>query len=158
MRAAIVAPYASSGERGGAERFYEGLKHALNAAGVETEIVGVSLSEATFEDIMAGYERCAALDLSAYDLVISTKAPTFNIRHPNHIVYLVHTVRVFYDMFEVNFPVPSPEVLAQQARIHQLDTAAFRAARRVFSIGHEVAGRLARWNGVSSEVLHPPID
>ncbi len=158
MKVAIVAPYSSSGERGGAERFFDGLIYALNRAGAAAEIVGVNISEATFEDILASYERCAALDLSSYDLVISTKAPTYNVRHSNHIVYLVHTVRVFYDMFHANFPVPSRDVLAQQSLIHELDTSAFRAAKKVYAIGHEVANRLASWNGIRSEVLHPPIE
>lgn len=158
MKVAIIAPYSPSGESGGAERFYAGLKYGLAAAGADVEIVPVTHTEATYEDIIAGYDTCAALDLSAYDLVISTKAPTFNIRHPNHVVYLVHTVRVFYDMFDTNFHVPTQQVLNQQRAIHDLDTQAFRAARKVFTIGHEVSRRLTQWNGISSEVLHPPID
>lgn len=158
MKVAIIAPYAASGERGGAERFYDGLRHALCAADAVASIVSIEHSEATFEDIIAGYQRCAELDLSAYDLVISTKAPTFNIRHPNHIVFLVHTVRVFYDMFDTNFPIPTRHVLEQQRHIHALDTAAIASARKVFTIGHEVSNRLVQWNGIPSEVLHPPVD
>jgi len=41
--------------------------------------------------------------------VISTKAPGYMIRHRNHICYLQHTMRVFYDMFDVEFPKASAE-------------------------------------------------
>ena len=53
--------------------------------------------------MLASYKRCYDLDLRQYDLVISTKAPTYVVRHPRHISYLVHTLRVFYDRFASEF-------------------------------------------------------
>ncbi len=113
--------------------------------------------ESNFDGIIDGYERCRAMDLSGYDLVISTKAPTYAVSHPRHVVYLVHTVRVFYDMFDTAFPWPSEALAAQRQRIRQLDTQALAAARRRFAIGHQVAARLRAFNGLDAEVLHPPL-
>lgn len=156
-RVAVLAPMATSGEVGGAERLYAGLHEALRQQGCAADLIAIEHDESTFERILAGYERCRSLDLSHYQLVISTKAPTFAIRHPRHVVYLVHTVRVFYDMFDTAFPTAGNELREQRRRIQRIDTEALGGARRRFAIGHEVAARLRRFNGLDAEVLHPPL-
>ena len=156
-RVAVVAAGSVTGEMGGAERFYAGLRDALAEQGCDVDLISVPTDESTFDSILSNYARCRELDVSKYDLVISTKAPTYAIRHARHVVYLVHTVRVFYDMFEKAFPVPTSELLQQRRHIQRLDTAALGAAKHRFAIGHEVASRLRRWNGLDAEVLHPPL-
>jgi len=46
-------------------------------------------SDADQRNLMVGvlrsYLDCYDLDLSAYDLVISTKNPTLMVQHPNHV-------------------------------------------------------------------------
>jgi glycosyltransferase involved in cell wall biosynthesis len=158
-RVAVIAARPVSGEVGGAERFYEGLTAALNAAGVQADLVNVVSDESHFEAIEETYLRFYDLDLSPYDGVISTKAPAYLVRHPNHICYLLHTMRVFYDMFDREFPSPTPELLRQRSLIHRLDTAALRHPRtkKLFVIGHEVRNRLRRYNGLDAEVLYPAL-
>src|SRR5262245_54488139 len=99
MRIAVVTPMMKSGEIGGAETFYESLVRGLRRASSEVDQIEVVIDESSFDSILESYVRCYDLDLSAYDLVISTKAPTYMVRHENHISFLVHTIRVFYDMF-----------------------------------------------------------
>ena len=60
---AIVATASASGEKGGAERFYEGLKSALCAQGVDAEIVAAIPDESSFEGILGSYLRFYDLDL-----------------------------------------------------------------------------------------------
>jgi glycosyltransferase involved in cell wall biosynthesis len=158
-RVAVIAVRPIGGEVGGAERFYEGLTAALNTAGVQADLVNIVSDESCFESIEETYLRCYDLDVSTYDGVISTKAPTYLVRHPNHICYLVHTMRVFYDMFEQEFPHPTPELLKQRALIHQLDTAALQYPRtkKIFVIGQEVRNRLRHYNGLDAEVVHPAL-
>lgn len=155
-RVAVLAVAAPQGEQGGAERFYQGLRGALERAGVQAEIVTEISDESNFEAIKESYLRFYDLDLLVYDGVISTKAPAYVIRHPNHVCYLQHTMRVFYDMFEVEFPRSNRELLAQRELIQQLDTAALQSprTRRIFVIGHEVKDRLRRFNGLDAEVLY----
>jgi glycosyltransferase involved in cell wall biosynthesis len=159
FRLALLAPRNVTGDIGGAERFYAGLLAALRSAGVNADLVEVLADESSFEAIEETYLRCYDLDLSRYDAVISTKAPTFLVRHPNHICYLVHTMRVFYDLFEVEVPRPNAEWRQRRTLIHQLDTGALQRSRtkQIFSIGGEVAGRLRHWNSLDSEVLHPAL-
>jgi len=156
MRIAVVAAGSRTGEAGGAERFYVGLRDALRAAGAQADIVTVINDESSFRGIEETYLRYYDLDLSAYDGVISTKAPGYVVRHPNHVCYLQHTMRVFYDMFDVEFPNPSDELREQRRLVQKWDTAALRNPRTKhrFVIGHEVKERLRAFNGLDSTVLY----
>jgi glycosyltransferase involved in cell wall biosynthesis len=155
---AVLAVRAPSGEVGGAERFFAGLVGALNDLGARADRIELDSDESSFEAIEESYLRFHDHDLSAYDGVISTKAPSYAVRHPNHVCYLVHTMRVFYDMFEREFPAAPAGLRAQRAQIHRLDTAALapRRVRKVFAIGEEVRARLVTYNRLDATVLHPP--
>src|SRR5438105_1278953 len=98
MNIALVIPQMKSGEIGGAEALYQSLTQHLQLAGHDVTQVGVTIDESTFDGVLQGYRACEELDLSGFELVISTKAPTYMVRHPNHVSYLLHTMRVFYDM------------------------------------------------------------
>ena len=155
-RIAVLATASPNGMIGGAERFYVGLRDALNANGMRAEIVHILCDESTFEGIEEGYLRCYDLDLLHFDGVISTKAPTYVVRHPNHVCYLQHTMRVFYDMFNAEFPKPLPVQLRQRDQIRHLDTAALSRIGRDhrFVIGHEVRERLLKYNDLDAAVLY----
>jgi glycosyltransferase involved in cell wall biosynthesis len=155
-RIAVLATASASGEVGGAERFYVGLRDALRALGADAQIVPVVSDESNFDAILQSYLRFYDLDLSDFDGVISTKAPGYVVRHHNHVCYLQHTMRVFYDMFDVEFPKRDPALRAQRNRIVQLDTAALAhsGVRKLFVIGHEVKQRLRMYNGLDAEVLY----
>jgi glycosyltransferase involved in cell wall biosynthesis len=156
-KVAIIAPMSATGEVGGAERFYGGLRNALIDQGCNVELITIPMDESTFNHILSNYDRCRTLDLTEYDLVISTKAPTYAIKHDRHVMYLVHTTRVFYDMFDVAFPWAGPELIEQRRLIHKLDNDAMGRIKHRFAIGHEVANRLKEWNALDAEVLHPPL-
>lgn len=160
IRVAILTAGTSTspgGQGGGAERFYEGLRNGFRDIGCAVDLVAVSADESTFHHILDNYTAARALDVSTYDLVISTKVPTYAVRHPNHVLYLVHTVRVFDDMFADTFPNPSREIYSQRATLHRIDFDAIKRTKARFAIGHEVAQRLYRWRGLGCEVLHPPL-
>lgn len=156
-RIAVVAAGSARGELGGAERFYLGLTNALCAIGYKAELINVVSDEATFDSIKASYLRFYDLDMTAFDGVISTKAPSYALRHPNHVCYLVHTMRVFYDMFDVEFPNAPAQLQAQRDFIQRLDTGCLQAprTRKILSIGEEVTARLTSYNNLDAEVLHP---
>src|SRR5262249_25128305 len=99
MRIGVVTPVIQGGDKGGAEAFYAGLVGSLQKTTHNVDQIQVPIDETTFNTILESYVTCYDLDLHKYDAVISTKAPTYMVRHPNHIAYLLHTMRVFYDMF-----------------------------------------------------------
>jgi glycosyltransferase involved in cell wall biosynthesis len=105
MKIAIVAPSPVPFVIGGAENLWWGLLDALNArAGVEADLVKLPSPERNMGELLSSYRRFSELDLSHFDLVISTKYPAWAIRHPNHIVYLQHTLRGLYDCYPQGMP------------------------------------------------------
>lgn len=156
-RLAIISNEQLSGERGGAEAFHSMLTDAFKKQVPYVDLLEIPCSEATFDDVLKGYLSCYDLDLSAYDGVITSKAPTFAVGHPNHVCYLMHTVRVFYDMFEELHADPAAQ--AQQQLILRLDREMLSSPRtkKCFTIGHEVSARLKHFTGVESQPLHPGI-
>ena len=154
---AVLATVGPAGEQGGAERFYEGLVAALGATGrVEAERVDLLCDERNFRGIQEGYLRAYDLELDRFDGVISTKAPGHAIRHRNHVCYLQHTIRAFYDMFDRRVPHPTSEDLRQRELIRALDSRALLPphTKAVFAIGEEVRRRLLRYNELDAEVLY----
>src|SRR5688572_30666663 len=123
-RIAVLATASAQGDVGGAERFYLGLQAALGARGARAEILPVESDERDFGSVLRSYLRFYELDLARFDGVISTKAPGYVVRHPRHVCYLQHTMRVFYDMFEREFPQPTIERLRERQLVRALDTAA----------------------------------
>ncbi len=143
MKVAIVTPAIPDPEHlFGAERLFAGLVAAFQSK-VQADWIQVPLSEKRWEGILQGYVDCYDLDLSAYDLVISTKNPTFAVQHPNHVCWLIHQVRVFYDRFDEEFGALPESALIEKRKtrevIHRLDTLSFQRVRKIFSIGHEPA-------------------
>jgi FkbM family methyltransferase len=162
MKIAVVVPVMKSGEKGGAEALYKGLIQGLRDASHDVDRIGVVIDESSFEAILEAYEQCSNLDLHDYDLVVSTKAPTYAVRHRAHISYLLHTIRVFYDMFHREFGRGTPEQFRQRRRIHALDKASLHPdrVRKHLVIGHVPYRRLydvdVFWQRIEFEVLHPP--
>ena len=155
-RVAVISVKPKTGETGGAERFYQGLVESLNNDRIKADLVEVESDESCFDAIKKTYLRFYDLDLSSYFGVISTKAPAYLVRHSNHVCYLQHTMRVFYDMFDREFPNPGRGVLQQRELILSLDSAALKAPRtkEIFVIGKEVQQRLLAYNALHSKVLH----
>src|SRR4051812_3161923 len=151
-----------SGETGGAESLYQGLLHHMRLSGCDVEQIEVRIDESNFDAILESYVRCYSLDLSNFDLVISTKAPTYMVRHPNHVSYLFHTIRVFYDMFEREFGEGSAEHRRQRALVQELDKEGLhpQQVRKHFAIAEQPFKRLietdAFWESVPFRALHPP--
>ena len=65
-------------------------------------------------------------------------------------------MRVFYDMFDEEFPQYTEEHRKQRELIFALDTAALKKPRtkEIFVIGETVQKRLLEFNGLSSEILY----
>lgn len=154
---AFLAVEPKSGERGGAEAFHDGFCSALRGHGWGVDKIVIGSDESTFDNILETYLHCYDLDVSQYDMVISSKAPSYAVRHPRHLCYLQHTIRVFYDMFDLEFPSANETLNRQRQRIQTLDTGLLAPQRvaRIFTNGDETLRRLRRYNGLDGEVLYP---
>jgi len=161
LKIAVVTPKSVNGERGGAENLYEGLVQALKTAGHSAIQIEIPVDESSFEKILESYCYCYYLDLNDYDCVISTKAPTYMVQHKNHISYLLHTIRVFYDMFESEYDVHDREKQRQRQIIQVFDRYALDPIRikKHCAIGQTVVDRLKKsdpfWDQINFEVIYP---
>jgi glycosyltransferase involved in cell wall biosynthesis len=156
LRVAVVAPGAV-GAYGGAERFFQGLLNGLIEIGCNAELIIIPTEEPSFQAILNNHFRCSQLDLNDYDIVITTKAPTYAVSHRAHVLYLVHTVRIFDDMFDERFPNANIEDFKQRSELHNTELSAFINVKARFSIGKEIADRLYRWRGLNADILYPPL-
>lgn len=161
MKTAIVTPAIHDPERlFGAERLFFGMVQAFKQH-ADIDWIQLPIVERSWETVLQSYRDCFELDLRGYDLVISTKAPTYLAQHPNHICWLLHQIRVFYDRFDDEYgTLPAQPLVEQRAHreaIHRLDSLAFSRVRKLFSIGQEVSRRLKLYNGFDAEVLYPPL-
>ncbi len=159
-RIAVLMPTQPTPVRGGAERLTESIVRKLRERGYSADLIRVEVDERRWETLLEGYCKFFYLDLDSYDLVISTKAPSYMVRHRNHVSYLYHTVRVFYDMFhEISY---DRESYRRRDIVHSLDKYGLspRRVRRHFVLGSQVVKRLIEadsyWRSIPFEVLHPP--
>ena len=92
------------------------------------------------------------------DLVIGTKFPSYGIRHPNKVVWLVHQFRQAYDFDRGEYRAFSEKPLdrATRASIERFDRVALGEAKKIFTISGNVADRLRRYSGLEATVLPPP--
>ena len=100
MKTAIITPAIANPDcLYGAERHYVGMVQAFRKK-VDTEWIQVPVSEYNWETVLQGYLDCYELDVSRFDVVVSTKNPTYMAQHPRHVCWLLHQMRVFYDRFD----------------------------------------------------------
>ncbi len=88
--------------RGGVEIFTDDLVAELRARGHDADLVSVPFKWYPGERVLTQAFLWRLLDLDEADgrrveLVIATKFPSYVVRHPNKVVWLVHQFRQAYD-------------------------------------------------------------
>jgi glycosyltransferase involved in cell wall biosynthesis len=150
--------------RGGAEIVSGRLVEELQKRGHEAELVTIPFKWYPGERVLTQSFLWRLVDLeeangAPIDLVIATKFPSYVVRHPNKIVWLLHQFRQAYELdgTELGQFDASPEGRALRRAVHRLDKVALGEARRLFATSSNVAQRLQRSTGLEAEVLpHPP--
>ncbi|MCR4375268.1 MAG: glycosyltransferase family 4 protein, partial [Acidobacteria bacterium] len=149
---------------GGAEFHVRELVAQLRLHGYDTELVSVPFKWYPKEEILAHAAAWRLLDLSEsngrpIDLVIATKFPTYFVRHPQKVAWLIHQHRAAYELPGTpfsDFAHTEPDV-ALRDKIIALDTQMLGECRRLFANAQNTADRARRFNGVAVEALyHPP--
>lgn len=163
MRIAVCAPQVPF-VRGGAEIFAETLVAELRERDHEAELVTVPFKWYPGRRVLSQAFLWRLLDLEEadgrpIDAVVATKFPSYAVRHPRKVVWLLHQFRQAYelDRTELGQFGESPEDRAARRAVQRLDRIALGEARKVFATSRNVAGRLAASLGVEAEVMpHPP--
>ena len=162
MRVAVCAPQVPFA-RGGTEVLVESLVRELRRRGHEAELVTIPFkwyprARVLTEALLWRLTDLGEADGRPIELVIATKFPSYAIRHPNKVVWLVHQFRQAYELDGTALGQfgPDPFDRATRRAVHRVDEVALGEARRLFAISQNVADRLRSANGLEAEVLRPP--
>ncbi|SOE69844.1 Glycosyltransferase involved in cell wall bisynthesis [Burkholderia sp. D7] len=144
---------------GGARNIVEWLQAMLEKEGHQVE--RIYLPQIDAPDLL--FEQMAAfrwIDLSSADRVICFRPQAHLIQHPHKILWFIHHIRAFYDLWENDLYRGCPDDEKHRglrAALHDADTAALLEAKHIFTNSRVVSERLKQFNGVDSEVLYPPV-
>lgn len=143
---------------GGARFIVEWLEDKLRERGHEVErfyLPFIDDPDALTDQISA----FRLIDLTdAGDLLIAFRPPAYVIRHPNKVLWFIHHIRVFYDLWGHEYAPPAtPANLQVRSALHRLDTIAISEARKIFTNSRRVSERLMQFNGIPSQPLYPPL-
>jgi len=144
---------------GGARNIVEWLQGMLEKEGHQVE--RIYLPQVDVPDLL--FQQMTAfrwIDLSSADRVICFRPQAHLIQHPNKILWFIHHIRSFYDLWENDLYRGFPDDEKHRglrAALHKADTAALREAKHIFTNSRVVSDRLKHFNGVDSEVLYPPV-
>ena len=149
--------------RGGAETLTEGLRDALRARGHEADIVALPFAWTPRANLLRNALAWRLLDLERVDgrpvdLVIATKFPSYAVRHPRKVVWLVHQHRQAYDWYGTALSDWGAQEGDAELRrsLLRLDRRTLGEATRLFAISRNVARRLRLSNGLAATTLYPP--
>jgi glycosyltransferase involved in cell wall biosynthesis len=149
--------------RGGAELLVEGLRDALRERGHTVDVVSLPFAWQPHELIGQSALAWRLLDLTSVnalpvDQVICTKFPSYAVRHPRKVVWLVHQHRQAYDWYGTPFSdfANTPEDRAARDMLLRMDRTTLGEAQRLCTISRNVSARLKRFNGLDSQPLYPP--
>lgn len=149
---------------GGAEFHVRELVRQLRASGFTTELVSIPFKWYPKEEILAHAAAWRLIDLSEsngrpIDLAIGTKFPSYFVRHPRKVAWLIHQYRAAYDLCGTvysDFEDVELDVGLRHTLI-ELDRRMLGECERLFANARNTASRLARFNGLHAEPLyHPP--
>jgi glycosyltransferase involved in cell wall biosynthesis len=149
--------------RGGAELLAEGLRDALRARGHTVDLVSLPYAWQPHDRLGPSALAWRLLDLTTVDGVpidqlICTKFPSYAVRHPRKVVWLVHQHRQAYDWYVTPLSdfANTPDDRAVRDMLLRIDRTALGEATARFTISRNVSARLARFCAVDSTPLYPP--
>ncbi|MBN2136039.1 MAG: glycosyltransferase family 4 protein [Acidobacteria bacterium] len=92
------------------------------------------------------------------DLVVTTKFPSYLIRHPNKVCWLYHQMRELYetDLDAADFLSGGINDSRLREHLIKLDKTALEEHRDIYTISKNVSTRLQKYNGIHSNTLYPP--
>jgi glycosyltransferase involved in cell wall biosynthesis len=150
--------------RGGAEMHAENLRHALQQAGHQVDIIWMPFKWYPPERILDHMLACRLLDVTessgaTIDLVIGLKFPAYLIPHSNKVLWILHQHRAAYDLWNHPSENMNTYPLAAHVResIRQADRTFIPQAKAVYTNSRNVSARLKKYCDIEAAPLyHPP--
>ena len=143
---------------GGARNIVEWLQSMLMEHGHKVE--RIYLPEVDVPDLLLQQMMAYRwIDLEMADRVICFRPQSHLIPHPHKILWFIHHIRIFYDLWNSpyrGFPDYAKHRGIRDA-LHKADHAAMKEAKAIFTNSKVVSDRLKKYNDIESEVLFPPV-
>lgn len=150
--------------RGGNEVLVDGLRDALVERGHKVAVIALPYKWYPRTSITSSALAWRLVDITEadgqkVDLAICTKWPSYVVKHPNKVTWLVHQFRQIYDWFGTPMSdfTGSPEDVRARRTIMDMDRSALAESKAIFTISRNVASRLRRFNGLTGTPLYPPL-
>jgi glycosyltransferase involved in cell wall biosynthesis len=146
--------------KGGAEALADNLVANLIKFGHEAELMRIPFAYRDWRTIPAQMVAARTFELVNFDRLIALKFPTFLMRHPSKVVWLLHQYRQAYDLFDAGLSDIPGNAHGDDLRsvVTAADTQGIGEAQAIFTNSSVTADRLARYNGLTSSVLLPPLN
>ncbi|PQO38824.1 glycosyl transferase family 1 [Blastopirellula marina] len=144
---------------GGARNIVNWLEAMLQEAGHHVEVVNLP----QVDDPNSLFKQMCAfrwVHLENADRIICFRPQAHLIPHPHKILWFIHHIRVFYDLWdhpEYNRLEKNMAICGFRDALHAADLEGLKEAKTIFTNSTIVSGRLREFNGVDSEVLYPPV-
>ena len=140
------------------------LVQQLRSRGYDAELVSIPFKWYPKDELLSHAAAWRLVDLSesngrSIDLTIVTKFPTYFVRHPNKVAWLVHQHRAAYELIGTpysDFSHVDADVGLRET-LMRLDRTMLEECQRLFAIAQNIAVRVATFNGLEATPLyHPP--
>jgi len=148
---------------GGAEIHVRELVRELRERGYLAELVSVPFKWYPKEEILPHAAAWRLLDLSEsngrpVDRVIASKFPSYFVRHPHKVAWLIHQYRAAYELCGTQYSDFSHTDLdvGLRGRLIALDTEMLGECRSIFTNARNTASRLKKFNGLDAVPLYHP--
>jgi glycosyltransferase involved in cell wall biosynthesis len=148
--------------RGGAEILCEELVNHLRERDFVVDILEVPFSAWPSGAVISNSVAWRMIEPSdpdgrPIDLLITTKFPSYLIKHNNKVAWLFHQMRELFDPSIANgyFDESLSSDLVRR-RLIAMDKAALEEHKAIFTISGNVTARLKKYHGLDSEALYPP--
>lgn len=149
---------------GGNEVLVDGLRASLLARGHTVAVVALPYKWYPRPQLISSAVAWRMIDITEangqpVDLAICTKFPSYAVRHPNKVTWLVHQFRQAYDWYGTPMSdfTGSAEDVRVRRLIHEMDRKTLGESRKIYTISRNVAARLRRSNGLDGTPLYPPV-
>jgi glycosyltransferase involved in cell wall biosynthesis len=150
--------------KGGAEIQLDSLARELEMRGYRVAKISLPFVWLPVRDILKNclmwrwieLERCTHEEI---DLVICSKFPTYGVKHPRKVTWLIHQYRQAYELYGTPYSdfTDSKEDQAVRQSIIEFDKRMLSESRAIFTESQRVADRLMKYNGLTGRPLyHPP--
>ena len=144
---------------GGGRFIVEWLHEKLVERGHAVEIVYIPYTD-ELPHILPQMASIRLMKLDDYfERVITLRPPAHMVRHPRKVVWFIHHIRIFYDLWQTPYCPVRDDVSGRALRtaIISADDIALREAYRVFTNSRVVGDRMRHFNKLDSQVLYPPV-